>query len=84
VLACFRGGRSAHESRPGCVAGHGRLDDGRWRRGKADAPLHRSDQGSQYTGEQFQRPLADNGITGSMSRAGNVWGNSAMESFFPR
>jgi len=53
-----------------------------WRRGKADALLHHSDQGSQYTSEQFQHLLADNGITCSMSRAGNVWDNSAMESFF--
>ena len=53
-----------------------------WRRGKVDALLHHSDQGSQYTSEQFQRLLADNGITCSMSRAGNVWDNSAMESFF--
>ena len=53
-----------------------------WRRGKAGALLHHSDQGSQYTSEQFQRFLADNGITCSMSRAGNVWDNSAMESFF--
>ena len=53
-----------------------------WRRGKADALLHHSDQGSQYTSEQFQQLLADNGITCSMSRAGNVWDNSAMESFF--
>jgi putative transposase len=53
-----------------------------WRRGKADALLHHSDQGSQYTSEQFQRLLLDNGITCSMSRAGNVWDNSAMESFF--
>ena len=53
-----------------------------WRRGKADALLHHSDQGSQYTSEQFQRLLADNSITCSMSRAGNVWDNSAMESFF--
>ena len=53
-----------------------------WRRGKADALLHHSDHGSQYTSEQFQRLLADNGITCSMSRAGNVWDNSAMESFF--
>ncbi|MGE4218972.1 MAG: IS3 family transposase [Alphaproteobacteria bacterium] len=53
-----------------------------WRRGKADALLHHSDQGSQYTSEQFQRLLADNAITCSMSRAGNVWDNSAMESFF--
>jgi transposase InsO family protein len=53
-----------------------------WRRGKADALLHHSDQGSQYTSEQFQRLLLDHGITCSMSRAGNVWDNSAMESFF--
>ena len=44
--------------------------------------LHHSDQGSQYTREQFQRLLADNGISCPMSRAGNVWDNSAMESFF--
>lgn len=66
-----------------------------WRRGKADALLHHSDQGSQYTSEQFQRLLLDNGITCSMSRAGNVcdramgtprvretMARSAMESFF--
>ena len=44
-----------------------------WRRGKADALLHHSNQGSQYTSEQFQRLMADHGITCSMSRAGNVW-----------
>lgn len=53
-----------------------------WRRGKPDALLHHSDQGSQYTSEQFQRLLADHGVTCSMSRAGNVWDNAAMESFF--
>lgn len=53
-----------------------------WRRGESDALLHHSDQGAQYTSEQFQRLMADNGITRSMSRAGNVWDNSAMESFF--
>lgn len=53
-----------------------------WRRGKADALLHHSDQGSQYSSEQFQRLMADHGITCSMSRSGNVWDNSAMESFF--
>ena len=52
-----------------------------WRQGKADALLHHSDQGSQYTSEQFQRLLLDCGITCSMSRAGNVWDNSAMERF---
>ena len=57
-------------------------DGGRLATGKADALLHHSDQGSQYTSAQFQRLLADHGITCSMSRAGNVWDNSAMESFF--
>lgn len=53
-----------------------------WRRGKPDALLHHSDQGSQYTSEQFQRLIADNGVTCSMSRSGNVWDNAAMERFF--
>ncbi|WP_244509904.1 IS3 family transposase, partial [Rhizobium sp. AC27/96] len=53
-----------------------------WRRGKPDALLHHSDQGSQYTSEQFQRLMADHGITCSMSRSGNVWDNAAMESCF--
>jgi putative transposase len=53
-----------------------------WRRGWPKALLHHSDRGSQYTSEQFQRLLADNGVTCSMSRSGNVWDNAAMESFF--
>jgi putative transposase len=53
-----------------------------WRRGKPDALLHHSDQGSQYTSEKFRRLLADNGVTYSMSRSGNVWDNAAVESFF--
>ena len=53
-----------------------------WRRGKPDALLHHSDRGSQYTSEQFQRLMADNGVVCSMSRSGNVWDNAAMESFF--
>jgi putative transposase len=44
-----------------------------WRRGKADALLQNWDQGAQYTGDQFQRLLADNGIACSMSRAGYLW-----------
>ena len=31
-----------------------------WRRDRPDALLRRSDQGSQYTSERFQAPLADN------------------------
>ena len=53
-----------------------------WRRGKPDALLHHSDQGSQYTSEQFRLLLDDNGVSCSMSRSGNVWDNAAMESFF--
>jgi putative transposase len=53
-----------------------------WRRGRPKELLHHSDQGSQYTSEAFQRLLADLGVTCSMSRSGNVWDNSAMESFF--
>lgn len=53
-----------------------------WRRGKPQELLHHSDQGSQYTSEQFQRLLVEQGITCSMSRQGDVWDNAAMESFF--
>jgi putative transposase len=53
-----------------------------WRRGKPDALLHHSDQGSQYTSAQFQKLMANNGVLCSMSRCGNVWDNGTMESFF--
>ena len=53
-----------------------------WRRGRPDALLHHSDRGSQYTSEAFQKLMADNGVTCSMSRSGNVWDNAVMESFF--
>lgn len=53
-----------------------------WRRGKPRALLHHSDRGSQYTSEQFQRLMADQGIACSMSRSDNCWDNAAMESFF--
>ena len=66
-----------------------------WRRGKPDALLHHSDQGSQYASEQFQKLMTDNGVSCSKSRSGNVWdrategatgpspvARAAMESFF--
>ena len=53
-----------------------------WRRGQPDALLHHSDRGSQYTSDRFRRLLDELGITCSMSRSGNCWDNSAMESFF--
>ena len=53
-----------------------------WRRGPAHSLMHHSDQGSQYTSEDFQRLLKALGIICSMSRSGNVWDNAVMESFF--
>ena len=44
--------------------------------------LRRPLESAQYTSEQFQLLMADSGIICSMSRSGNVWDNSAMESFF--
>ena len=37
-----------------------------WRRGKPEAVLHHSDQGSQYTSDSFQRLLAELGSVCSM------------------
>lgn len=53
-----------------------------WRRGSPKELLHHSDQGSQYTSDDFQRVLAGHGIVCSMSRRGDCWDNAAMESFF--
>jgi putative transposase len=44
--------------------------------------LRRLVEFTQYTSEHFQELLKEQGITCSMSRAGEVWDNSAMESFF--
>jgi putative transposase len=44
--------------------------------------LRRSVESTQYTSEDFQRLLAAQGITCSMSRRGDCWDNSAIESFF--
>ena len=44
--------------------------------------LRRPIESAQYTSEQFQRLMADQGVACSMSRAGNCWDNAAMESFF--
>lgn len=53
-----------------------------WPRNKPSELLVHSDQGSQYTSDDFQRLLAAEGITCSMSRRGDCWDNAAMESFF--
>jgi putative transposase len=44
--------------------------------------LRRPIESAQYTSQHFQELLAENGVTCSMSRSGNVWDNAAMESFF--
>jgi transposase InsO family protein len=44
--------------------------------------LHHSDQGSPYASEDYQRELAQHGITCSMSRRGNCFDNAVAESFF--
>ena len=55
-----------------------------WRRRPNMELLHHSDQGSQYTCEQFQKLLSDHGIECSMSRQGECHDNAVMESFFSR
>ena len=55
-----------------------------WRRRPEASVLHHSDQGSQYTSEQFQQLLEAQGIECSMSRRGECHDNAAMASFFSR
>ena len=43
--------------------------------------LH-SDQGWQYQMQQYQKMLKEKGVRQSMSRKGNCYDNSVMESFF--
>jgi len=38
-----------------------------WRRGKPGAPVHHSDRGRQYTSEQFQRLMDDQGVGQSLT-----------------
>lgn len=44
--------------------------------------IHHSDRGVQYACQAFRRKLKVNGFIASMSRKGNCWDNSPMESFF--
>lgn len=46
--------------------------------------LAHSDRGSQYASEHYQRVLAEEGITCSMSEVGQCWDNAPIESFFGR
>jgi transposase InsO family protein len=58
------------------------LDDAVRRRQPAAGLLHHSDRGSQYAGGEYQAQLAEVGCISSMSRKGNCWDNTPMESFF--
>jgi putative transposase len=44
--------------------------------------IHHSDQGSQYTGDEYQQMLKDWGIEVSMNGVGTWYDNAPMESFF--
>jgi transposase InsO family protein len=46
--------------------------------------LAHSDRGSQYASDHYQRVLAAEGITCSMSEVGQCWDNAPVESFFGR
>ena len=48
----------------------------------AEALVHHSDRGGQYTSDDFRDELAKHGIACSMSSAGNCYDNAVVESFF--
>ena len=58
------------------------LDSALGRRKPTSDLLHHSDRGSQYTSYDYQEKLEKAGISCSMSRRGNCWDNSVVESFF--
>ena len=53
-----------------------------WRRRPGPGLVHHSDQGSQYTSDDYQEALEGRKIACSMSRRGNCWDNAVVESFF--
>jgi len=58
------------------------LQQARMRRSNPKGVLLHSDQGSQYCSHDYQRLLTEHGYICSMSRKGNCWDNSPMESFW--
>ena len=58
------------------------LDMALKRRSPSSDLLHHSDRGCQYTSSEYQRRLAEHGVTVSWSRKGNCWDNAVAESFF--
>ncbi|WP_152960868.1 DDE-type integrase/transposase/recombinase, partial [Pseudoalteromonas sp. P1-9] len=53
-----------------------------WRRQPSANVIVHSDQGSQYTSEEYQAFLTANNLTSSMSRRGHCLDNAVAESFF--
>ena len=80
VLAARR--RLVDERQHDGAARHRRPHHGDLAERQAGQPAASFRSGQPIHSEQFQRLMADNGITCSMSRSGNVWDNAAMESFF--
>ena len=52
------------------------------RRSPAPGLLHHSDRGVQYASDDYQRLLADHGLSCSMSGRGDCWDNAVVESFW--
>lgn len=53
-----------------------------WQRRPEAGLIVHSDRGSQYASRQYRRLLKANEFLGSMSRKGDCWDNSVVESFF--
>lgn len=53
-----------------------------WRRKPEPGGIIHSDQGSQYTGHEWQKFIKEHGLVCSMSRRGNCHDNAVAESFF--
>lgn len=53
-----------------------------WRRNPSNKVMVHSDQGSQYTSEDWSKFLKAHGLEASMSRRGNCHDNAVAESFF--
>jgi transposase InsO family protein len=53
-----------------------------WTRRPEEGLMYHLDRGVQYASHEFRRLLKANGILESMSRKGDCWDNSVVESFF--
>ena len=53
-----------------------------WNRKPSQGLICHSDRGSQYASKKYRKLLKANGFLGSMSRKGDCWDNSVVESFF--